>query len=220
MQIAIIGAGNVGKALGIGWSRAGHTIHFGVPDPTDPKHHTTARAAGDAIVATLENATAAANVVVLAVPWDAVPSALTACGNLTAKILLDATNPLKSDEDGLTLAIGFSTSGGEQVARLAPGAAVFKTMNQVGFAVMSDTRGYAAAPAMFVAGDNAEHKPMVMALVSDLGFGAIDAGPLRMARLLEPYAMLWIDQAINHGAATDNAFAMLHRSEMTKGAEK
>jgi hypothetical protein len=49
---------------------------------------------------------------------------------------------------------------------------------------------------MFVAGDDDAQKPAVLGLVGDLGFEAVDAGPLRVARLLEPYGMLWIDQAL------------------------
>jgi 8-hydroxy-5-deazaflavin:NADPH oxidoreductase len=64
---------------------------------------------------------------------------------------------------------------------------------------------------MFVAGDDEQNKPVVLKLVGDLGFEAVDAGPLRMARLLEPYAMLWIDQALNRGAGRDFAFARTQR---------
>lgn len=211
MQIAIIGAGNVGKALGVGWSRAGHAILFGVTNPADAKHAEVTRVVGGAKVDTVGAAAGEAQVIVLAVPWDVVPAALAACGNLVGKIIVDATNPLTFGADGLALAIGFSTSGGEEVARMALGASVFKTMNQVGYAVMSDAGGYAVPPVMFVAGDDEANKPAVLQLVGDLGFEALDAGALRTARLLEPYAMLWIDQAIRHGAATDNAFAMLRR---------
>jgi hypothetical protein len=76
---------------------------------------------------------------------------------------------------------------------------------------LGDAAGYPAPPAMFVAGDDAARKPLVLGLVADLGFEAIDAGPLRIARLLEPYAMLWIDQAVHRGAQTDNAFAFMRR---------
>jgi predicted dinucleotide-binding enzyme len=65
---------------------------------------------------------------------------------------------------------------------------------------------------MFVAGDDEGRKPAVMGLVRDLGFEAIDAGPLHNARLLEPLAMLWIDQALNRGRGRDFAFALVRRS--------
>lgn len=210
MRIAIIGAGNVGGALGKGWARAGHAIVYGVPDPAVPKHLLAAKAAG-ATAMDVGAAVAGADAIVLAVPWDAVPSALMAAGDLSGRLLIDATNPLTVGPEGLTLALGFSTSGAEEVARLAPGAAVFKAMNQVGFSVMAAATGYPACPVMFVAGDNAALKPQVLALVADLGFDAVDAGALKLARLLEPYAMLWIDQAVNRGAPLDNAFAFMRQ---------
>lgn len=209
-EIAIIGAGNVGAALGEGWARTGRRILFGVTDPADAKHAKTAERAGGAAVLTVA-AAARAEVIVLAVPWGAVPAALAACGDLSGRILIDATNPLAFGPDGLALTLGFSTSGGEEVARLAPGAAVFKTMNQVGFEVMRDASGYPAPPVMFVAGDDAARKPRVLSLVADLGFEAVDAGPLNRARLLEPYGLVWIDQAMGHGAPRDNAFGFMRR---------
>jgi predicted dinucleotide-binding enzyme len=80
---------------------------------------------------------------------------------------------------------------------------------------MSNTQGYSSRPLMFVAGDDEARKPLVLELVSTLGFEALDAGPLRNARLLEPYAMLWIDQAFNHGASVTNAFGMLNKADKT-----
>lgn len=115
--------------------------------------------------------------------------------------------------DGLGLTMGFSTSAGEQVAALAKGAKVVKTMNQVGFAVMAAAEGYPTRPAMFVAADDAEAKAAGFALVGDLGFEPLDAGPLRNSRLLEAYAMLWIDQAMYRGAPVTNAFAFMRKRD-------
>ena len=218
-HIAIIGAGKVGASLGRGWARAGHPILFGVTDPADPRHAAAAAEAGNAVVATVADAVRGAEILVLAVPWEAVPEALAACGDLGGRILIDATNPLTFGADGLELAIGFTDSGAEEVARLAPAASVFKTMNQVGYSVMSDTQGYPARPVMFVAGDDAARKPDVLALVGELGFEAVDVGPLARARLLEPFAMVWIDQALGHGAPTDNAFAFMRKAQAGRTVE-
>lgn len=213
MQIAIIGAGNVGAALGKGWSRAGHTICYGVTDSADDKHRAAADEAGGAKLTEVSEAVADANVVVLAVPWDAVEAVVSACGDLLGRVVIDVTNPLRMGPEGLGLAIGFDNLGGETVARLAVGASVFKTINQVGYQVMSDTTGYPNRPAMFVAGDASDRKPAVMSLIEDLGFEAIDAGPLKLARLLEPYAMLWIHMAMNQKTPLDNAFAFMRREQ-------
>lgn len=213
MQIAIIGAGNVGGALGMGWAKAGHNIAYGVPSPHNPKHQPVAKAAGDAAITSVPAAVKGADVIVLATPWTGVPTAIAACDDLTGRVLIDVTNLLQFGAAGLELAIGFNTSGAEQVAALAKGAAVVKTMNQVGFAVMADARNYAAPPVMFAAGDDAGAKALALKLVADLGFDARDAGPLKIARLLEPLAMLWIDQVMVHGAPGTNAFAFLGRQQ-------
>ena len=84
---------------------------------------------------------------------------------------------------------------------------VFKTFNQAGHEVMRNTRAFAPRPVMFVAGDHAPSKPRVLSLVNDVGFDAIDAGPLASARLLEPLAMVWIEQALKMGRGRDFAFA-------------
>ncbi len=212
MRIAIIGAGGVGGALGRGWARAGHSISFGVPDPDDGKHIAAAQGAGGARVAAPGDAARDADVVALAVPWAAIEDALAACGDLASKVVVDVTNPLRFGDAGLELALGFDTSGGETVARLAPGARVCKAMNQVGFAVMADSTGYPARPTMFVAGDEPAAKAIAVSLVADLGFEPLDAGPLRAARLLEPHAMLWIHQVTNQGAPPTSAFALMRKS--------
>lgn len=213
MRIAIIGAGNVGGALGKGWARAGHQIAYGVPDPTDAKHRPVAAAAGGASVAGVAEAVKGADAIVLAVPFDAVSDALAAAGDLTGRVVIDATNPLRMGAGGLELSLGFSESGGERVAALARGASVFKTMNQIGFDSMTDTSGFGAKPVMFVAGDDDARKPLVLRLVGELGFEAVDAGGLAIARLLEPFAMLWIHMVMNRNAGRDHAFAWLRRGE-------
>ena len=209
MHIAILGAGNVGQALARGWVRAGHQVTFGVSDPADPKN---ADAGAIAPLATTQEAAAAGEVVVLAVPYGAVEAVIAKCGGLAGKRVIDATNPIGYDpKAGLYLSIGFTTSGGEEIARLAPQASIYKTMNQVGFEVMDKARDYIAPPVMYVAGDDDAGKRAILGLVADLGFDAVDAGPLKAARLLEPFAMLWIDQSANRSAPRDEAFAMLQR---------
>lgn len=200
MRIAIIGKGDVGTALGHAWARAGHTVVWGVRRPGGPQD------------LPVPEAVAAAEAVVLAVPWSAVDAVLSSAGDLAGRILIDCTNPLAVRDGRLSLAIGHDTSGGETVAARAPGAAVFKTLNQVGAEILGDAGAFATPPVMFVAGDDAALKPAVLALVRDLGFEAVDGGPLRNARLLEPLALLWIDQALVRGAGRDFAFARIHRA--------
>jgi predicted dinucleotide-binding enzyme len=149
-------------------------------------------------------------VIVVATPWDATEAAVRDLGDLSGKILIDCTNPLGMTPAGLGLVVGYDNSGGEMVARWT-NAAVFKCFNTTGAPNMSAATDYAVAPAMFVAGDDEAKKPVVLGLAREIGFDAIDAGALRMSRLLEPMAMLWIDQAIMKGKGRDFAFAVVGR---------
>jgi len=213
MKIAIIGAGNVGGALGKAWAeKAGHEVFFGVRQTASDKTKALlAGIRGKAQAGTSQQAAAFADVIVLTTPWPETEGAIRAMGGLKGKIVIDCTNPLGMVDGGLGLTIGHSISGGEKVQGWAPGASVFKSLNTTGFSNMQDTAYTAGKPVMFVAGDDAAAKPKVMALVGELGFDMIDAGPLRNARLLEAHAMLWIDLALNRGQGRDWAFAILRR---------
>ena len=212
MKIAIIGAGNVGGALGANWAGKGHDIFFGVRDPkTEKTQGLLAKIGGKARAGSPAEAAAFADVIVLSTPWPVTEAAIRSMGNLKGKIILDATNPLTRGPDGIGLEIGHSISGGEKVQGWAAGASVFKTLNTTGFGNMADPEFNGVKSVMFVAGDDAGSKPTVTKLVSDLGFDVIDAGPLRNARLLEAHAMLWIDLALVRGQGRDFAFGILRR---------
>jgi hypothetical protein len=203
MRIGIVGAGNVGRAIGKGWAAKGHDVVYGVRDPSKPADVGPRLKVADAV--------RDAEVVVLAVMFHSVEAALRDCGDLSGRILLDPTNPLAMDDGGLKLAMGFETSSAEFIAARTA-ATVVKSLNQVGAAVLGDAWSYPARPIQFVAGDDAGAKQAVTKLVEELGFEAHDAGPLKAARLLEPMAMVWIDQAMRHGMKPDRAWALIdHR---------
>jgi predicted dinucleotide-binding enzyme len=209
MKIAIIGAGSVGGTLGSAWAARGHQVRFGVNDPTDGRVEAVLRSAPGARADNVRAAAQFGEVVVLAVPFDAVETVLTAAGDLKGKIVIDCMNPLA--RDFRELSVGFSTSGGEQVAALAKGASVFKTLNHTGFANMAEPVFDHHRSVMFVCGDDEAHKAVVIELVAELGFEVVDAGALKIARLLEPLAMLWIHLAHSQGLGRDFAFALLRR---------
>lgn len=210
MKIAVIGAGNVGGILGNAWAKNGHQVTFGIRNPQSEKIQALITQIGDrASAVTIPEAVKDADVVVLATPWQAVQSATAAAGDLTDKILLDVTNPLS--EDFSTLTMGYTTSGAEQVAAWAPGARVYKVFNQTGWETMANPKFRAAKAVMFVAGDEPEGKAIALKLTAEVGFDAIDVGPLAEARLLEPFGMLWIKLAHVYGQGRDTAFALLRR---------
>jgi len=208
MRLAIIGAGRVGAALGGGWSAKGHEVVYGVPDPEKPKYAALPRAA----VMRSAQAAKGASAIVLATPWRATEAAIRELGNLAGKIVIDCTNPVAMGPDGMDLVVAHDTSGGELVATWAASASVFKTLNQTGAENMTMASRFDRRPVMLVAGDDAAAKPEVMRLVGDLGFEAVDAGPLRSARHLERLALLWIELALKRGQGQAFAFALARRS--------
>jgi 8-hydroxy-5-deazaflavin:NADPH oxidoreductase len=210
MKIAILGAGNVGGALGSGWAAMGHSIFFGVPDPKSGKMRALVSSiSANARAGTVSEAAENAHAVVLATPWPAAQGAIRAAGNLAGKIVVDCTNPLEPDLSGLVL--GHSTSAGEEVAKWAKGARVVKAFNTTGAGNMANSHYDSASPTMCICGDDAAAKSSVAKLAEDLGFEAVDAGPLKNARLLEPFAMVWIYLAVKQGLGPNIAFKLLRR---------
>jgi NADPH-dependent F420 reductase len=208
MKIAVIGVGNVGGALGTGWAKAGHTIVFGVRN-VDKADLKTLCARIGATAAPSADAARQGDVVVLALPWTGAENAVKSLGDLKDKIVIDCMNPLAMKDGALGLERGYTTSGGEAVASWLPGAKVVKTFNQVGANMMTAGGLFETRPVMFLAGEDHAAKTTVAQLVSELGFEALDAGGLKQARLLEPLAMVWINQAIFRGLGGNWAFGVL-----------
>jgi 8-hydroxy-5-deazaflavin:NADPH oxidoreductase len=171
LKVGIIGNGNVGKALARGLSRAGHEVRAVGSDPS------AVRETG-----------AWAAVVILAVPFGAVEDAVRELGSgVDGKPLVDATNALTKD---MQLALGFTTSGAEELQKKAPRAKVVKAFNTVFAGQMDSGRTDGGQVSAFAAGDDAGARGAVLQLARDIGFDAVDAGPLRNARMLEALGYL------------------------------
>jgi 8-hydroxy-5-deazaflavin:NADPH oxidoreductase len=210
VKVAIIGTGNVGGALARGLARAGRSIVLGVRDPANAKVATLASET-KAEVKTPAEAVAASDIIVMALPWGAAEGAVKALGSLAGKIVIDCMNPLAMQNGRLGLDRGFNTSGAEALASWIPNAKIVKTLNQVGAELMANNADLPHRPVMFMAGNDADSKTTVAALLKDLGFEPLDAGDLTKARLLEPFAMVWINQALIQKKGRDWAFAAVSR---------
>ncbi len=210
MNIAIIGAGNVGGTLGELWAARGHEITFGVRDPANSRVEALLHAIGPrARAASIRDAVRGAPTIVLAVPWDAAKAAVQACDDLSGKVLVDCTNPVAA---GLAeLSVGLTTSAAEEIASWANGARVVKAFNTLGAEDLPNPTFGELAASMMICGDVAEAKAVVSRLAEQLGFDVIDAGPLSSARLLEPLAVLWIRLAYVEGLGPNIAFRLLRR---------
>ena len=210
MKIGIIGSGNVGGTLGTRWAKGGHQVMFGSREPgAGDMKQLLARAGANARAATLQDAAKSGDVLLLATPWPATKEVVQGLGDLTGKVLIDATNPLLPDLSGL--AVGPNTSGAEQVAGWARGAKVAKAFNTIGSNIMENPAFGAEKPVLFFCGDDAGAKRYVKQLADELGFEGVDAGPLTQARLLEPFALLWISLALKYGLGREFAFKLLRR---------
>ena len=137
-------------------------------------------------------------VVILAVPFGAVHDTVRAIGPnaLMGKILVDATNPI-ADSGGW--ALGFSTSGAEELAKLVPGARVVKAFNTVFASNQADPKASDQPIDGFVAGDDADAKAQVLELVESIGLKPLDVGPLSAARYLEGMAFINIGLNAQNG---------------------
>ena len=184
MKVAVIGAGNVGKALAGSITRAGHEVTISA---STPQH---ARQAADAVGAGSSpsnvTAVAEADVIILAIPYVTAGRAVAdeIRDAVAGKTIIDVTNPIRPDYSGLATS---GISGAEELQQQLPDAHVVKAFNTI-FATnqANPTRAIDG----FVAGDDPDAKQTVMSLVDSIGFTALDVGALSGARFLEGMAFL------------------------------
>jgi NADPH-dependent F420 reductase len=196
MKIAIIGTGNVGRALATSFTHAGHEVALA---SRDPQH-------AAALAATLDHATAAASnrsaaqgadVTVLAAPFSSAAGiALEIRDVVAGKPVVDVTNRMSFGANGAEM--DTSTSNAEELAVLLPEAHVVKAFNTLFASNQSDPTVDGVTLDGFVAGDDAAAKARVIELVASIGLDPIDVGPLARARQLEGLAFLNITLQVAH----------------------
>jgi len=197
MNIAIIGAGNIGRTLGLAWLKAGHTVTFGVREPADPKLDDLRPTAP---VHTVAEALAGADVVVLAVPGGAVAQFAAEHGAaLAGKVVVDTTNnvrapemnnlaPLRTHAPQAALARAFSTLGWEN----------FANPQLAGHAV---DLFFTAAPAA---------RATTETLIQAVGLNPVFVGDLEATPLVDGLTRLWFALAFNQGYGRRVALKVLH----------
>ena len=144
--------------------------------------------------------------IVLAVPWSAAEVSIAALGDLSGRVLIDATNPFVG---GLNLVIGHDDSGGEQVARWASGAHVVKALNIVDARLLDGQKLDDREITIPICGDDREAKATVSGLIAELGFDVVDAGTLEISRLLEPLCLLMIKLSMKKSLGNEIGFRVL-----------
>ena len=201
MDIAIIGAGNVGTALATSLARAGHQVTISA---THSDHAAqVAEATGAGAAESNQEAIAAGDVVILAVPGTAFDDIAREVGDeLAGKVVVDVSNRPTPDPSGP------GTSAAEELQARIPNATVVKAFNTA-FATRQADPNVGGVPADgFVAGDDDDAKRKVLDLVESIGFRPVDAGSLAAARTLEGMAWLNIDRAM-HGGTWQDAWVIL-----------
>jgi predicted dinucleotide-binding enzyme len=205
MKIAIIGTGNVGTALGSNWKKSNHEIIYGSRSPQDEKHIELEKFAQ---VLTLSQAAMLGDVIVLATPWQSTEEAINEMGStLDAKIVIDATNPLKPDLSGLLL-YG-DNSGGEQIAKWASKSKVVKALNSAFAKVMEQPEINGVKSMMLIAGDDLSVLHTVAELVDDLGFQSQKMNGIRNSRLLEMVGLTLITLGYKEGLGNEIGLSIL-----------
>jgi predicted dinucleotide-binding enzyme len=194
--IAIIGTGRVAAALGPRFAALGHEIVYGSREPNRPEVRELVTDTGArASVASPLDAARRATIVVLAVPGLAVEEVIQSLGDLSGKIVVDPTNPTRSNDEGL-VEHAVATSNAEIIQKLAPSARVVKAFNTLSAQTMANPASAGGPVTIPLVGDDAAAKQTVAKLVEGIGFEALDLGPVQYAHVVEGMLVVWINARV------------------------
>ena len=211
MRLAVIGSGSVGSGLARAWSAVGHSVVIGSRSPESKRLIVLVSEIGGGVeAASVPDSAVGADVIVLAVPWSAAEESISRMGDVSGRVLIDATNPFVR---GLNLELGHTSSGAEQIAEWASGARVVKALNIVDARLLDGRRLDGRAITIPICGDDADAKQVASKLISELGFDVVDAGALDSSRLLEPLALLMIRLSMKKSLGAEIGFRVLRGHE-------
>lgn len=191
MRIGILGSGLMGGKLGTLFARAGHEVVFSYARSAQKLKRLARDAQGNARAGTPAEAARDAAALLLAVHWSRVDDVLRQAGDASGKVIVSCTMPMNADDTDLVIA--HTSSGAEALAQKVPNALVVSAFGTVPSEVLFDVfaaRRKSNRPSLVYCGDDARAKKLAAGLIRDVGFDPVDAGPLRMARSLEPFTLL------------------------------
>lgn len=203
--MAIVGDGNVGRALATRMLASGMTVRFGVRSPGETPVEKPDDALSQVPRVSIADAVRDADMVWLTVPAAAAVQALSGAPLRDGQLVVDCTNPVTWD-NGPVLAPPPEGSVAAQLAAAYPGARVVKSFNHFGAEIHADPVLSHGPADVFVAGDDSVARARVIDVANAMGFMGCDAGPLRNASLLENLAVLWIHLATVGGQGRQFAF--------------
>jgi hypothetical protein len=191
MKIGILGSGLMGGKLGTIFARAGHEVVFSYAHHREKLDTLAREAHGNARAGTPREAAQDADAVLLAVHWLRMDDVLGQAGDLSGKVIVSCSLPMNANDTGLVVA--HTSSGAEELAKKLPKARVVSAFNTVPSEVLFGVfaaRRRARKPSLVYCGDDARSNAVAAELIRDAGFDPVDAGPLRIARYTEPFALL------------------------------
>jgi predicted dinucleotide-binding enzyme len=191
MRIGILGSGLMGSKLGVIFARAGHEVVFSYSRSQQKLEQLARDGGANARAGTPREAARDADLLLLAVHWSNVDEVLRQAGDLSGKVIATCSLPMNADDTALVVA--HTSSGAEELARKAPGAAIVSAFGSVPselFFAVFEARRTQRHPSMVYCGEDARAKEVVAGVIRDVGFDPIDAGPLRIARYIEPFTLL------------------------------
>lgn len=182
IRIGIIGSGRQGGAIGLQWAKAGHEILFSSRNPENLKD-LVAKAGPKARAGTPEQAATFGEVILIAVPYGALPQIGRDYAPLMkGKIVIDVGNP-RADRDGPMAAEALKKGTGVASAEYLPGVRLVRALNALSF-VQVEREAHRAGEKLGIpiAGDDPEAVKTVVRLVQDAGFDPVVVGGLARAR--------------------------------------
>src|SRR6266568_6709299 len=191
MRVGILGSGLMGGKLGTIFARAGHEVVFSYARSEKKLEKLARDAGGKARAGTPAEAVQQADALLLAVHWSRVDDVLKQAGDLAGKIVVSCSLPMNDDDTALV--VTHTSSGAEKLAKRIPKARVVSAFNTVPSEVLFgvyEARRKATRPSLVYCGDDSRSKTVAAELIRDVGFDPVDAGPLRIARYTEPFALL------------------------------
>ncbi len=191
MRIGMLGSGLMGAKLGMLFARAGHEVIFSYARSEEKLEKLARGAKGKARSGTPREAAQEADAILLAVHWSRVEDVLRQAGDVTGKVILTCSLPM--NDANTALVVAHTSSGAEELAKKVPGAKIVAAFNTVPSEVLFDvyeSQRMAARPSLVYCGDDPGAKGVAARLIRDVGFEPVDAGPLRISRYAEPFALL------------------------------
>jgi predicted dinucleotide-binding enzyme len=197
----------MGGKLGTIFARAGHEVVFSYARHKEKLERLAREAGGNARAGTPKEAAREADALLLAVHWSRMDDVLAQAGDLSGKVIMTCSLPMNADDTGLVL--GHTTSGAEELAKKVPEARVVCAFNTVPSEVLFgvfEGRRKATRPSLVYCGNDECGKAVAAELIRDVGFDPVDAGPLRIARYTEPFALLVAQLAYEGSGGSELAY--------------